>query len=254
MQNYIKLGSLVINLLLAALLILSFYVIYKLNSEDSNSNSGLSQQRLLHIVEYYEKLVVVDYISDRLIGSQFPRIATTDINGNQISTDIVTAHNNKPQRQGALILVFNLGGCQPCLTSQMKILNHAYNLLDDSDQFQIIAFAKAEGQLYNIKRMVLKYKLRFPFVVDSDHQFFNTQNSSLYEKTPIVFLIDQDNRIVQCHIPLFKRPIISALFYREIQRFMPLKTPLFNMYFEHINLTDILRENFDTKPISDLVY
>lgn len=234
-------------MLLAALLVLSFYWIYKLTSEDSND--GFSQQRLLRITEYYETLMALDYKSDRLIGSQFPRFTTTDINGHQISTDMATSH-----KQGALVLVFNLRACQPCLTSQLKILNHTYDRLDNSDQFQIIAIAKAEGQLYDIERMILKYKLQFPFVVDSDHQFFNSQHSALYENTPIVFLIDQDNRIIQCHIPLFNRPIISALFYSEIQRLLPLKTPLFNSYLEHINLIEIIREKFDTEPISDLVY
>ena len=243
MKDYTKIRSLVVNLLLAVLLILSFYFIYKLDTED-NDNGSSQQSR---ITEYYEKLMAIDYISDRLIGSQFPRLATTDINGHQVSTDMATSH-----KQGALVLVFNLRACQPCLTSQLKILNHAYDRLDDSDQFQIIAIA--EGRLYDIKRMILKYKLQFPFVVDPDHQFFNTQNYALYANTPIVFLIDQDNRIMQCHIPLFNRPIISALFYSEIQRFLPLNSPLFDSYLEHINIVDIIRENFDTKPISDLVY
>lgn len=116
MQDYIKTVSLVINILLAALLVLSFYLIYKLNSEDSNYEP--SQQRLLRIAEYYEELMVVDYISDRLIGSQFPRLVTMDINGHQISTDMSTSY-----RQGALVLMFNLRACQPCLTSQLKIQN-----------------------------------------------------------------------------------------------------------------------------------
>ena len=247
MRDYIKIVSLVVNMLLAALLVLSFYLINKLNTVDNND--GHSQQRLLRIAEYYETLMAVDYISDRLIGLQFPRLVMTDINGHQISTDMATSH-----KQGALVLVFNLRACQPCLTSQLKILNHAYDRLDGSGQFQIIAIAKDEGQLYDIKRMILKYKLQFPFVVDSGHQFFTTQNSALYENTPTVFLVAQDNRIIQCHIPLFNRPIISALFYSEIQRLLPLKAPLFDSYLEHINFIDIIRENFDTEPISGLVY
>ena len=138
-------------MLLVALLVLSFHFIYELNAEDSND--GHSQQRLLRIAEYYETLMAVDYISDRLIGSQFPWLATKDINGHQISTDMVTSH-----KQGALILVFNVRDCQSCLTSQLKILNHVYDRLDDPDQFQIIAISKDEGQLYDIERMIILSK------------------------------------------------------------------------------------------------
>ncbi|MCE2439828.1 MAG: hypothetical protein J4F39_10445 [Candidatus Latescibacteria bacterium] len=38
----------------------------------------------------------------------------------------------------------------------------------------------------------------------------------LFERTPVIFLVDEHNRIIQCHHPVYKREQFTALFLEEL--------------------------------------
>ncbi len=241
MKDFIKISSLVANLLLVILLGISFAWIYKAEYRLSHSSGQLATER----TRLYEEFIIATMMADRLLGLPFPRLALVDVYNKNISTDF-------SQKEGALILVFDPQTCQPCLIAQLKLLNHVYKQLKNPDTFPVIAIApRYHSQL--IKRYALKYELQYTIIADKKDQIFNDNNEVLYKATPAVYLVNQNNTIIRSHIPVFRKPYISVLFFYEVQNLIPLSEPIFS-YIEPLLLIDVVKGDFDLEPIEYFLY
>ncbi len=151
----------------------------------------------------YVPYVVNIYKSGQLIGHSFPIVSTETVGGDTVRTDF-------SEKNGGIVLVFDPFSCQPCLQLVLKGLQHIYDNLEDPTQLPIYAISKSPlNALSQYRRAFkLKYQLGIPIQgEDMDH---------LFQRTPVVFLVDSHNTILQCHYPLYKKEQFSALFFQEL--------------------------------------
>ena len=202
MKDPIKILSLSTNLIFGLLLTLSLAWIWKTRQapiEAAEANKAFEGYGTV-----YEKYIESSLRSSSRLGIEFPKVEMVDIEGRKISTDF-------SDKKGGIILLFSPQACQPCLITQLKILQFIYSRLKSPSELPIYAFANSP--VFQIKRFTRAFGLEYPLVSDTEEVLFTTSFSQF---TPVVFLINQDNTIVDCHIPAVGQSNFSVLFYNTL--------------------------------------
>lgn len=152
----------------------------------------------------YEAYVVNTYKTNQRVGRSFPAIPVQTAHGDTVYTDFTGT-------KGSIVLLFDpFASCQPCLQLVLKTLQHLYGNLEYPNQLPIYAISNAvlsEVSPY-WRALNLKYPLGIP--IQSEEM------DDLFEWTPIIFLIDSNNTIIQCHHPLFEKEQFTTLFFYEL--------------------------------------
>ena len=245
MHDLIKTGSLVGNILLVLLLSLTFLWMQKIRHELSREQER-ERELTGALTGHYEDFILSRLVSDRHLGMAFPRLEMTSVDGRTMSTDFA-------ETAGGLVLLFDARGCQPCLLTQLKLLNQVHATLADAGAFQIMVIT-ANTSPGALRRYRLKFDFDYSLIADTGKRIFSEENRLLYENVPVVLLIDENNTIIRSHVPLTNLPHVSALFFNEIQSVLPLAKPLFDGLFTNLELMDAVRGEFNDAPIKHLLY
>ena len=192
--------------------------------------------------DYKEHINTSTYASNYQ-GQEFPKLQLKNINGDWISTDFSKTGKG-------LVLVFKPRDCQPCLITQIKLLEHVYQNQDPSKRFPIYAFANAPAGV--LKKFKKSFDLHYELLPDTENTLF--QNKVLTHRTPAIFVVNKKNIITHCHLPSKGRPQNTVLFFAVIQRYLPLQKSLLNDHLKGVTYSQIIAKDFDTAPLSTLIY
>ena len=105
-------------------------------------------------------------------------------------------------------MLFSPQSCQPCLNTQLKILEHIYQNQDKTSRLPILALANSS--VSQIKQYVRSFDLHYKLISYENDELFKN-NELLTQKTPAIFLINRDNIITHCHIPSQNRPPVFSI-------------------------------------------
>ena len=128
------------------------------------------------------------------------------------------------------------------------MLQHIMDSLKIPDDLPIYVFSNTPSVLLNRRARV--FDLGYSFVSDTTGVLLRSPFS---EYSPIVFFVNRENTIVQCHVPVRDMPHLSALFYNELQPYLELSKPLFEC-FNGYSILSAIRNEFDASGIMDLLY
>lgn len=179
-------------------------------------------------LENYEAYITSTYRGGRLVGHPFPITAIKVSQEDTIQTDFSGS-------KGGLLMVFEPMSCQPCMELLFNILQHIHINLKDPVEFPIygIALNFTPKELSTYKRAFkLEYQLGVPLQKDA-------LPLRLVEHTPIVFLVDPNNTILQCHSPVIGKEQFSALFFHEL-------------VFNHLSFLEVNTKGFEDSPLRKL--
>ena len=220
---------------LLLLVLLTAFVVWIVKMRISNRLSH--QEDSIPANEYYLNSIWQDM---KWNGYSFPVIPIQLVRG-------PTAHTDFTDKKGGLILLFELNDCQPCLELLLEGLQHIQNNLKDSDQFPIYAIAQsdtnASDPVYQLSGYRRAFKLNYLIGIP-------TQNDlPFFERTPLLFLVNSNNTIVQAHHPVSRRnEQFSLLFLVElVSNYLPMlglnmegfeNSPL--RQIQNISLSDVI--------------
>lgn len=175
----------------------------------------------------YQTYVVSTYQDNQLVGHSFPVVPIHTVRGDTVHTDFSGT-------RAGLVLLFDPFSCQPCLELVLKALHHIHDNLRDSTQLTIYAISNtALSQISQYRRAFkLKYQLGIPIQTEGMNHFF--------ERTPMIFLIDSHNTILQCHRPIYNKDQFTTLFFEEL-------------VFNHLPALQVNIEGFAESPLRKLV-
>ena len=233
--------SLILNVLLSVFLLVALFGIWKLRNTNARRWEEIRELRKVN-ADYKEHINVSTYASN-FQGQEFPKLQLKNINGDWISTDFSKTGKG-------LVLVFKPRDCQPCLITQIKLLEHVYQNQDPSKRFPIYAFANAPAEV--LKKFKKSFDLHYELLPDTENMLF--QNELLTRRTPAIFVVNKKNIITHCHLPSKDRPQNTVLFFAVIQRYLPLQKPLLNDHLKGVTYSQIIAKDFDTDPLSTLIY
>lgn len=194
-----------------------------------------------------EKTYFKDYLNSSVqastkLGLKFPVIETTDIKGRPLSTDF------SKTKKGGIVVVLSELACQPCLKPQMQILQHIYERLADPEEMPIYCIARIGEKKFS--DYVRTFQITFPVASDTTGYFNETPFG---EPTPAVFVIDENNTVVNVHIPVDGKPHLSVIFYNELKPWFDLAEPLaFNL--KGVKYYDVITNKADLSSVKHLLY
>ncbi len=97
---------------------------------------------------------------------------------------------------------------------------------------------------------VRTFQIAFPVASDTTGYFNETPFG---EPTPAVFVIDENNTVVNVHIPVQEKPHLSVIFYNELKPWFDLVEPLaFN--FKGVKYYDVITNKADLSSVKHLLY
>ena len=233
--------SLILNILLSVLLLVALFGIWKLRNTNSGHWKEIRDLRKVN-ADYKEHINTSTYASNYQ-GQEFPKLQLKNTNGDWISTDF-------SQTGKGLVLVFKPQDCQPCLITQIKLLEHVYQNQDPSKRFPIYAFANASSDV--LKKFKKSFDLHYELLPDTENMLF--QDKVLTHRTPAIFVVNKKNIITHCHLPSKDRPQNTVLFFGVIQKHLPLQKPLLNDHLKGLTYSQIIAKNFDIDPLSTFIY
>lgn len=233
--------SLILNILLSVLLLVALFGIWKLRNTNARRWEEIRELRKEN-VDYKEHINTSTYASNYQ-GQEFPKLQLKNINGDWISTDF-------SETGKGLVLVFKPRDCQPCLITQIKLLEHVYQNQDPSKRFPIYAFANATPE--ELKKFKKSFDLHYELLPDTENMLF--QDKVFTHRTPAIFVVNKQNTITHCHLPSKDRPQNTVLFFAVIQRHLPLQKPLLNDHLKGVTYSQIIAKDFDTDPLYTLIY
>ena len=233
--------SLILNILLSVFLLVALFGIWKLRNTNSGHWKTIRELRIEN-ADYKEHINASTYASNYQ-GQEFPKLQLKNANGDWISTDFSKTGKG-------LVLVFKPRDCQPCLITQIKLLEHVYQNQDPSKRFPIYAFANASGEV--LKKFKKSFDLHYELLPDTENMLF--QNKILTHRTPAIFVVNKKNIITHCHLPSKDRPQNTVLFFGVIQKHLRLQKPLLNDHLKGLTYAQIIARKFDTAPLSTLIY
>ncbi len=176
----------------------------------------------------YEAFINSTYRAGRLVGHSLPVTPIQVSHGDTIQTDF---SGNK----GGLLMFFEPMSCQPCMELLFRTLQHIHSNLKDPVEFPIYGIAlnfSSKGLSDYERAFKLKYQLGAPLQEDAlPHH--------LVEHTPIVFLVDSNNTILQCHSPVTGKEQFSAYFFYEL-------------VFNRLPFLEVNIEEFEDSPLREL--
>ena len=176
----------------------------------------------------YQEYIISTYRDGRLVGHPFPITAIEVSQGDTFQTDFSGS-------KGGLVMLFKPLSCQLCMELLLRMLQHIHTNLKDPVEFPIygIALDSTPKELLNYKRAFkLKYQLGVPLQEDA-------LQPRLVEHTPVVFLLDAHNTILQRHSPVISKEQFSALFFHEL-------------VFNHLPFLEVNIEGFEDSPLRKL--
>lgn len=151
----------------------------------------------------YRTYTISTFKANWWVGQTFP-VISIQAGGNTVRT-------NFAETQGGLVVLFDPTSCQPCLELVLKTLQHIYDRLDNPTRFPIYAISSTPSMAVQFARAFkLKYQLG---TLPSDD---NGTYDRLLERTPVIFLIDSRQTILQCHYPLVGREQFTHLFFWKL--------------------------------------
>lgn len=204
---------------------------------DSPIEGGSSENHSREYREYIESThQAVGYR-----GEPFPKFATTDIDGNEVSSDL-------EGMSGGLFLVFDPRTCLPCLTTQLKVFRHIRSL-SDAASLSILAVGRSHPEI--LRRYSRAFSLNFPIVSDPNDVLLP---KALKEYGLGVYLVDTANNVLEAHFPRKGLPQLSGLFYYEIQDHLALNAPLYDGLLAGEDHLAVIRGDFNSGPLSELWY
>ena len=135
MKDFIRVISLMLNLVLAGLLVASLWWIWKMSRADDLSASAETAGAYESLYADY----LVNGIKERAqVGKSFPVVEMADIDGNTVKTDFFSV-------KAALVLLFDPAECQPCLNTQLKALQFIHSRLRSPEEFPVYAYGKTSA-------------------------------------------------------------------------------------------------------------
>ena len=233
--------SLILNILLSVFLLVALFGIWKVRNTNALRWEEIRELRK-EIADYKEHINTSTYASN-FQGQEFPKLQLKNINGDWISTDFSKTGKG-------LVLVFKPRDCQPCLITQIKLLEHVYQNQDPEKRFPIYAFANASAEV--LKKFKKSFDLHYELLPDTENMLF--QNKVLTHRTPAIFVVNKKNIITHCHLPSKDRPQNTALFFSVIQRHLPLQKSLLNDHLKGVTYSQIVAKDFDIDLLSTLIY
>lgn len=152
----------------------------------------------------YRTYAISTFKANEWVGQSFPVIPLRTAQSDIKHTDFV-------ETQGGIVVLFDPTSCQPCLELVLKTLQHIYDRLDNPARFPIYAISSNSSMAVQLARAFkLKYKLG---TLPSDE---NGTYDHLLERTPVIFLIDSRQTILQSHYPLVGRDQFTQLFFWKL--------------------------------------
>ena len=233
--------SLILNILLSIFLLVALFGIWKLRNTNARRWEEIRDLRKEN-ADYKEHINASTYASN-FQGKEFPKLQLKNINGDWISTDFSKTGKG-------LVLVFKPRDCQPCLITQIKLLEHVYQSQNPEKRFPIYAFANAPPEV--LKKFKKSFDLHYELLPDTENMLF--QNKEFTRRTPAIFVVNKKNIITHCHLPSKDRPQNTVLFFGVIQRHLPLQKPLLNNHLKGLAYSQIVAKEFDTAPLSKFIY
>ena len=247
MKNLIRNISIIINMFLFVFLIIACIWVWKIKIFHRQAiDKGNEFDRINKI---YENYIVNNINAYLFIGMEFPKVATVDVNSESVSTDFST-------KKGGLVVFFSPKACQPCLITILKILDHIQKELKRPQELPI--YAISNSPLAEIKRFARTFELKYPFISDIEDVIFK---DPYIPATPIVYLINKENKIIGCHIPTSGRREFSILFFNQL-RFFQIKNHLnvdIDVVSNSFGLTDVkyvevIKNEYDDSNVKHLFY
>ena len=240
MQNIHKI-SLILNILISICLLVALFGIWKVRNTNVRRWEEIRELRKEN-ADYKEHINASTYASNYQ-GQEFPKLQLKNINGDWISTDFSKTGKG-------LVLVFKPQDCQPCLITQIKLLEHVYQNQDPPKRFPIYAFANAPAGV--LKRYKRSFNLHYELLPDTENMLF--QNELLTHRTPAIFVVNKKNIITHCHLPSKDRPQNTVLFFGVIQKHLRLQKPLLNDHLKGLTYSQIIAKEFEIDSLSTFIY
>ncbi len=187
------------------------------------------------------------YINDvakanKYVGRKFPIVKMEDINGEVISTDFSSYDS-------AILLFFKAQSCQPCLITQIKIINQIKQTLRHADKVPIIAFANDTPNA--LKAYMRSFQIKYRLISDQEQEILR-RPFDLF--TPLVLFVDSKNTIIRSHIPSPNLPQFSVLFYNDLESLVDLSKPLFSTHLDGADYISVVTGKYNLDPIATLMY
>ena len=136
--------SLILNILLSVFLLVALFGIWKLRNTNTRRWEEIRELRKVN-ADYKEHINVSTYASNYQ-GKEFPKLELKNINGDWISTDFSKTGKG-------LVLVFKPQDCQPCLITQIKLLEHVYQNQDPEKTLSNLCFCQCPcGRIKKIQK------------------------------------------------------------------------------------------------------
>ena len=153
----------------------------------------------------YQAFIVNTFKDGRYVGHSFPVLPIHTVRGDTLRTDFSAT-------KAGLVFVFDEFYCKPCLELVLNGLQHIHDNVKDPVQLQIFVVSNSDlGTLSQYRRAFgLKFDLGYPIQVGG------VSHDRMFERTPMVYLIGSNNRILKCHHPLSRREQFTELFFSEL--------------------------------------
>ncbi len=190
---------------LALIMLLMASAGWKWSVQHRGDETGEASTRCRSVNRTYEGFINSMLLAQKRVGRSFPAVTLTDIRGAHVSTDF-------SDLRGAVVLLFKPSACQPCLITQLKALQLMHGSVRGSGDVGVYALGQAPSA--EIKRFARAFELEFPLASGTEVGIFET---ALGRATPVVFLINKQNTIIDCHVASPGRPEFSLLWYNEVR-------------------------------------
>ena len=153
----------------------------------------------------YRDYIVNTFKDGQFVGHSFPVLPIHTVRGDTIRTDFSVT-------KAGVVFVFDEFSCKPCLELVLNGLQHIYDNIEDPVQLPIFVVSNSDLTILSQYRRAfgLRYRLGFPIQVG------DVSHDRIFERTPMIYLIDSNNRILQCHHPLYRREQFTELFFSEL--------------------------------------
>ena len=163
-----------------------------------------SGQTYLVDLRNYRTYAISTFKANQWVGQSFPVIPLRTAQGDIKYTSFAGT-------QGGIVVLFNPASCQSCLELVLETLQHVYDRLDDPAQLPVYALSPMPSAAAQFSRAFkLKYQLG---TLPSDE---NGTYDHFLERTPVIFLMDSRQTILQCHYPLVGRDQFTQLFFWKL--------------------------------------
>lgn len=182
----------------------------------------------LHLTDlrFYRTFVVNTYRQDLIVGRGFPELSIRTTGNDTVSTDFSGSKTG-------LVFLFSPNSCQPCINLIFRALQHIHDNLKDSLEMPIYAISNGDqSELTKFKRA---FRLTFQLGVPLESE----DSDGLFVRTPVVFLVSPENRIIRCHLPLIQAEQFTSLFFVDL-------------VYNHMPAFEINVEGFADSPLKEM--